>query len=88
MVSSGNGRRFRIGTYGAGTLWCATGPDGVFILFNEKRIARRGQPITARSGTWVSLELGWRITPFGGTEVLVQHKQSDGVVVSLRGGKQ
>jgi hypothetical protein len=69
-------RRHRLGSYGAGTLWCLKSRDGLFMLFNEKRIAKRGHP---RTRAWLPL------TSIDSAEVLVQHDDDEGVVVSLRG---
>jgi hypothetical protein len=76
-------RRHRLGSYGAGTLWCLKSRDGLFMLFNEKRIAKRGRP---RTRAWLSLDASWIVTSIDSGDVLVQHDDDDGVVVSLRGG--
>jgi hypothetical protein len=34
---------------------------------------------------WILLEPGWKVTPSGGPAVLVQHGDSEGVLVSLHG---
>jgi hypothetical protein len=70
-----------IGRYGAGLLWSMRNRDGLFILFNTVKIARR----SLHASTWVPLKQGWKITSYGGGEIRVQHKESDGVVVSLHG---
>jgi hypothetical protein len=81
-------KRYPIGKYGAGTLWFERDGMGRFILFDAVRIAEFGQPGTPQEGTWVSLEPGWKVTaPFGLTEILVQHKDNEGVVIPIRGGR-
>jgi hypothetical protein len=47
-------RRFQVGQYGAGILWCLKTREGTFIVFNGLRIAKR----EALGKTWVSLERG------------------------------
>jgi hypothetical protein len=75
-------KRYPIGKYGAGTLWFERNERGQFILFGAVRIAEFG-------GTWISLEPGWKVTaPFGITEIWVQHKDNEGVVIPIRGGLQ
>jgi hypothetical protein len=73
-------RRHRLGSYGAGTLWCLKSRDGLFMLFNEKRIAKRGHP---RTRAWLPLDSSWTSIVSG--DVLVQHDDEEGVVVSPRG---
>jgi hypothetical protein len=34
----------------------------MFVVFDRKRIAKRGQPGTPQAGTWVSLEPGYVVT--------------------------
>jgi hypothetical protein len=76
-------KRYPIGKYGAGTLWLERNGWGQFILFDAVRIAHLGQ-----EGTWVSLERGWKVTaPFGITEILMPHKDNEGVVIPVRGGR-
>jgi hypothetical protein len=82
------GKRYPIGNYGAGTLWFERNERGQFILFGIVRIAMLGQPGTPHEGTWISLEPAWKITaPFGITEIWVQHKDNEGVVIPIRGGR-
>ena len=33
----------------------------MFVVFDGKRIAKRGRPGTPQAGTWVSLEPGYRV---------------------------
>jgi hypothetical protein len=89
MTRRPENRRCQIGKYGAGTLWYERDQLGQFILFGGKRIAELGHPGTPQEGSWVSLEPGWKVTaPFGITEILVQHKESDGVVIPVRWGRR
>jgi hypothetical protein len=72
-------KRYMIGRYGSGTLWCLKNQEGTFILFNALRIARRFRL------SWEPLDKGWRITPLGSNALRVQLNDSDGVIVSLHG---
>ena len=33
----------------------------VFVIYDGKRIAKRGHPDTLQAGTWVSIEPGYRV---------------------------
>jgi hypothetical protein len=76
-------RRHRLGSYGAGTLWCLKSRRGLFMLFNDTRIAKRGHP---RTRAWLPIDASWIVTSMDCAEVLVQHNDEEGVVVSLGGG--
>ena len=43
---------------------CRVENDGhdLFVVFDGKRIAKRGKPGTLQDGTWVSLEPGYVVT--------------------------
>ena len=75
-------KRYTIGHYGSGTLSCLKTRAAIYILFNSVRIAKTGLP---PEGKWVLLEPAWKVTPSGGPAVLVQHGDSEGVLVSLHG---
>jgi hypothetical protein len=77
-------RRHRLGSYGAGTLSCLKSRRGLFILFNDTPIARRGHPW---SKAWASLHASWIVTSLSGVEILIQHGGSEGMVVSLHRGR-
>jgi hypothetical protein len=79
---AGEVKHFKIGRYGVGTLSCLRDREGLFILFNAVKIAKR--PL--RGGTWMPLEPGWKVTSLGGTAIRVQLNDSEGVVASLSGG--
>jgi hypothetical protein len=83
--------RYPIGKYGAGTLWYERNKRGQFILFNSVKIAVKlaglRHPGAPLGGTWISLEPEWKVTaPFGFTELWVQHRDNEGVVISIHGG--
>src|SRR6516225_6491703 len=78
-------KRYKIGHYGSGTLSCLKTQRAIYILFNSVRIAKTGLPDTPMAGRWILLQPGWKVTPSGGAAVLVQHGDSDGVLVSLHG---
>jgi hypothetical protein len=73
---------FKMGSYGAGALWCLKERDGTFVTFNSVRIARQ-----ADDGTWTALAPGWKVTKAGSIEVHVQHNEGDGVVLPYRWGR-
>ena len=75
-------KRYKIGHYGSGTLSCLKTQRAIYILFNSIRIAKTGLPLASK---WILLEPGWKVTASGGPAVLVQHGDSDGVLVSLHG---
>jgi hypothetical protein len=78
-------RRHRLGSYGAGTLCCLKSREGLFMLFNDKRIAKRGHP---RTRGWFPLDASWIVTSIDNGDLLVQHNDDEGVVVPLRGGRK
>jgi hypothetical protein len=79
--------RLPIGRYGAGTLWYERNGLAAFILFGSKKIAQLGPPDTPQAGTWITLEPEWKVTtPFGVGEILVQHRDNEGVVIAMTGG--
>lgn len=41
----------------------------IFVVFNGKRIAKRGHPGTPQARTWVSLEPGYEVTGIDVIEV-------------------
>jgi hypothetical protein len=88
MTGSARGKekRYRLGNYGAGTLWCLSNKSGLSILFNNIPIATRGRPRRGEVFPWISLEPAWKVSAIGGTEIWVQHNDGEGVVVSLTGG--
>jgi hypothetical protein len=84
MHQPDRGRRRRLGRYGEGTLWCRRSRSGLFMLFNNSLIAKRDHP---RTRAWLPLDASWIVTSLDGAQVLVQHKDEEGVVVSLGVGK-
>jgi hypothetical protein len=51
-------------------------PDGknLFIVFDGKRIARRGRPGTPQAGTWVSIEPGYSVLDSAsGDEIVIEY---------------
>jgi hypothetical protein len=48
---------FKMGSYGAGALWCLKERQGKYITFNNVRIARQ-----EKDGTWMAVEPGWTVT--------------------------
>ena len=80
----GDLNRHRIGSYGAGALWCIRRQGTLFILFNDVPIARRAKNAAADKN-WMALDRSWNVKSLGGAEVLVQHNGSEGVIVSLHG---
>ncbi len=83
MQRSARKKRRRLGSYGAGTLWCLKSRNGLFMLFNDTLIAKRGHP---RTRAWLPLHPSWIVTSMD-SAVLVQHNDDDGVVISLGAGK-
>jgi hypothetical protein len=82
----GEEKRYRLGSYGAGTLWCLSNQSGLSILFNDIPIATRGRPRRREVLPWISLDPAWKVSTIGGTEIWVQHNDGEGVFVSLAGG--
>jgi hypothetical protein len=83
----GDLNRHRVGSYGAGVLWCIRRQGTLLLLFNDTPIARRGKN-GAADKNWMALDSSWIVKSLGGAEVLVQHNGSEGVIVSLHGGNQ
>jgi hypothetical protein len=72
---------FKMGSYGAGALWCSKEREGKFITFNNLRIARQ-----QKDGTWMAVEPGWTVTKTSSVDVRVQHDGRDGVTLPFRIG--
>jgi hypothetical protein len=72
---------YKMGSYGAGALWCLKEREGKFITFNNLRIARQ-----EKDGTWMAVEPGWTVTKTGPVDVRVQHNGRDGVTLPFRAG--
>ena len=43
----------------------------VFVIYDGKRIAKRGDPDTPQAGTWVSIEPGYTVSDKGYPQELV-----------------
>ena len=43
----------------------------IFVVVDGQRIAKRGRPGTPQTGTWISLEPGWRVTG-GPNEIMIE----------------
>ena len=72
-------KRYKIGRYGSGMLSCLKTQRAIYILFNSVRIAKTAIRLQ------VLLEPRWKVTPSGGSGILVHHCDSDGLLVSLHG---
>ena len=72
---------FKMGSYGAGALWCLKEREGKFITFNNLRIARQ-----EKDGTWMAVEPGWTVTKTGPVDVRVQRDGREGVLLPFRVG--
>jgi hypothetical protein len=83
---NGEEKRYRLGSYGAGTLWCLSNRSSLSILFNDTPIATRGRARRPESRCWTSLDPTWKVTPLEGSEIWVQHNDGEGVFLSLVGG--
>jgi hypothetical protein len=83
----GDLNRHRVGTYGAGVLWCIRRQGTLLLLFNDTPIARRAKN-GAADKNWMALDSARIVKSLGGAAVLVQRNGSEGVIVSLHGGNQ
>jgi hypothetical protein len=72
---------FKMGSYGAGALWCLKEREGKYITFNNLRIARQ-----EKDGTWMAVEPGWTVTKTGPVDVRVEHAGREGVTLPFRAG--
>ena len=72
---------FKMGSYGAGALWCLKEREGKYITFNNVRIARQQE-----DGTWRAMEPGWKVTKASAIDVRVQHDDGENVVLPFRAG--
>jgi hypothetical protein len=48
-----------------------TGLDETYVVFDGRRIAKRGNPGTLQAGTWVLLEPGFQVMVDGGELVII-----------------
>ena len=48
-----------------------TGLDETYVVFDGRRIAKRGNPGTLQAGTWVLLEPGFQVVVDGGELVII-----------------
>jgi hypothetical protein len=81
---AGDLSRYRIGSYGAGTLWCIRRQGTLLLVFNDTPIARRAKNATAEK-SWMALDSSWSVKSLGCAEVSIQHNGGEGVIVSLQG---
>jgi hypothetical protein len=57
------GKRCRLGSYGAGTLWRVSDDLSLTVLFKDTPIAKRkAHPTTQRQGEWITLHSDWAVT--------------------------
>jgi hypothetical protein len=56
-----------------------TGSAEVYVVFDGKRIAKRGNPGTPWASTWVSVEPGFQVA-VDGAELIVMHYTSQASV--------
>ena len=57
---------------------CRVEGDGhdLFVVFDGKRIAKRGKPGTLQAGTWVSLEPGYVVMTMDRKTLYVEYKDA------------
>ena len=57
---------------------CSVESDGhdLFVVFDGKRIAKRGKPGTLQAGTWVSLEPGYVVMTMDRKTLYVEYKDA------------